>query len=143
MSKVKTNNLELIIGYELLDLDIVNNDPWALANSVEIRISNNKDLLASFIDTDIGIVVGAVFDSLSDNSEYSFDTVVHKKYQGIKLGIKLIEFAMHNYLYEIKDIYPSSKLRLDVINPGLAVYLKYKYNLKVINKFGNHVILGD
>lgn len=141
-------NLQYIFEGEdgLLDMDIVNNDPWALAQREGITILSNKDLYASVVDMDEGIVVGALFtsvDSFDGGMDYSFDTVVDKRYQNQGIGRELIKIGMNNY-EELKDAYGDELvLMLDVVNEGIVPHLEREYGLHVLERDGGHFIMGS
>jgi len=142
-------NLEFYTAEDLLELEIVNNDPWALGQREGVTILSDKELLAGYIDADEGMVVGAVFNSISqtededgnDYSAYSFDTVVDHRYQGQGLGTNLIAYAMDEF-NQAQDCYPDLKLELDVINPGIISFLERTYGVKVIREERGHYIMG-
>ncbi|MFA5132649.1 MAG: GNAT family N-acetyltransferase [Candidatus Paceibacterota bacterium] len=149
MTKIRVyanqEDLQLVFGDELFGMDILNNDPWALAQLSDINILSNKELLASFVDVNFegegGVVVAAIFDAY-DGESYDFDTVVHPKYQGRGLGTQLIEIAMDRFKSEILEMNPDAKLHLDVVNPGMVDFLKTKYGLEVKEEVGSHIIMG-
>jgi len=138
-------DLELLIGEEAEELlyrdDLVNNDPWALAQSVGITILSDKDLYAVFVDNDEGIVAAALFTSYYDH-KYSFDTVVGKKYQGMGLGSQLIDLAMEEFKW-IESDDPEAILELDVVNERIVPFLERKYDLKIKKTEGGHIIMGS
>ena len=136
-----SDTIKLVFGDELFDLDLVNNDPWALANQCEIRISGDKELLASFIVSEDGFVVAAVFDSLIVDC-YSFDVVVDRRYRKTGLGKELIDIAMDKFK-SIQEDDQEATLFLDVINPILVPYLMKKYDLVVSSKLNDRTILSD
>ena len=146
-SEENKDSITLVHGDELFDMDIVNNDPWSLANRHEVRISSDKELLASYVDLEEGIVIAAVFDSFSLRY-YSFDVVVDRRYQRIGLGKKLIDIAMQKF-YELQDDCDDcddcrkTTLLLHVINPVLVPYLIKEYDLVVTNEFNNESIMSD
>jgi len=141
--RVIAERLEYIWGDDLLDeenLPLVNNDPWALANSVGITILSDKNLLASIVDHDESRVIAAVFNSVTPE-EYGFDTVVDSKYQRRGLGKALIQIAMDEYA-SLQDAYPDLKLNLDVVNQDIIPFLESTYNLEVKTQDGSHYIMG-
>jgi GNAT superfamily N-acetyltransferase len=135
----ENKDLELIFGDALLDIPIVNNDPWALAQKVGVTVLSDKNLLASYVDYEEGRVIAAVFNS-TDPEHYSFDTVVDPKYQGQGLGTNLIQIAMDEY-ETLQEVYPELNIKLDVINPGIIPFLERTYNLEVTAIEGNHYIM--
>jgi ribosomal protein S18 acetylase RimI-like enzyme len=149
MTKIRVcanqEDLQLVFGDELFEMDILNNDPWALAQLSNINILSNKELLASFVDMNFagegGVVVAAIFDAF-DGESYDFDTVVHPKYQGKGLGTQLIEIAMDRFKSEILEMNPEATLHLDVVNPRMVDFLKSKYGLEVKEQIGGHILMG-
>ena len=144
-NKELNSSVELVFGDELFGLDIVNDDPWALANQVGITILSDKNLLASYVDYDFqgsgdGVVVAAVFDSY-DQEYYSFDTVVDKRYQSTGLGSSLIDIAMGTF-QDLQEAYPGMKLKLDVVNAKFTRFLERKYGLTIQEENGGHYIMG-
>lgn len=133
-------SIDFIFGDDLLDLDIVNNDPWALAQREGVTILSDKELLASAVDTDEGIVVGAVFNAVTPE-HYSFDTVVDHRYQHQGLGKQLIEIAMDEF-ENIKEAYPEIKLNLEIINPDIIPHLKSQYGLEILEEIPGRTFMG-
>jgi len=134
-------SLEFVFGDELLELEIVNNDPWALAQREGVTILSDKDLLASVVDTDEGMVIAAVFNA-ANPEHYSFDTVVDHRYQHQGLGKQLIEIAMGGF-EDMKEAYPDMKINLEVINPDIIPHLKNTYGLEVTEEIPGRTFLGN
>ena len=132
--------LEFLYGDELFEAEIVNNDPWALAQREGVNFLSDKELLASVVDTDAGMVVAAVANAVTPE-HYSFDTVVDHRYQHQGLGKQLIEIAMDEF-ENMKEAFPDIKLNLDIINPDIISHLETKYGLKVLEEMGSHTIMG-
>lgn len=124
----------------------INNDPWALANQVGVTILSDKDFVCGHVaETDEGkLLVSASFDSYNaGDSSYSFDTAVHRKYQGQGLGSELIDLAMLRFKNEILDMDPEAVLKLDVINKDIIPYLERAHGLTVQQEVGGHTIMGS
>ena len=110
---------ELFDADELEDLE---GDPWALADSVGVNILRNKDFRAGYQVG--GVVVAALFDDSNDPEEYSFDIVVSPQFQKLGLGKKLLKFALDSYS-ENKQAYGEDyKMKLDVVNPVMESMLR-------------------
>ncbi|MBU2527728.1 MAG: hypothetical protein KKC03_14115 [Bacteroidetes bacterium] len=140
-------NIQLIYGDDLLDSDDLNladNDSRALAARCEIRISSQKDLLASYVDLEEKIIIAAAFDFFV-LGYYSFDVVVDRRYRRMGLGKKLIDIAMQKF-YELQsdlDDFDKTTLLLHVVNPVLVPYLMREYDLVVTNEINSDTILSS
>lgn len=115
--------------YEIYDKAI------ELAKENGLNILSDKNLSAYVIENDQ--VIGALFDSVVNGNEYSFDIVIDKKYQNKGYGKSLVKYALDLY-NEYKEIYGENlELKLDVINPNMRNLLKKHFNFKDIQKIGN------
>jgi hypothetical protein len=137
--------IELMFADEILEGEgFINNDPWALANSSDIRISSNKEFFCGHVHTnseDGKLLVSALFIG-SDPESFSFDTVVHSLYRGFLLGPELTDVAIQEF-HNIQEAYPDIKLELEVVNPQVVDFLKRKYDLEVLKDLGNTKIMGS
>lgn len=102
-----------------------------------IHIDRNKNPLAVVIDQD-GKVYGGVYYSFDPSGdyhngktiyEYSFDVAVDPKERAFSMtGPRLIAYAMNFYEQEKNSYEGYTKIKLWVVNPRLADYLKDKYD---------------
>lgn len=144
--KRKAEQIELLWGEDLLDNEeLVNNDPWAMANRAGVTVLADKEFVCGHVDLappsgEGGIVVSALFTSYFDG-KFSFDVAVDHRYRGFMLGPTLTEIGMDQFR-EIQDMDPDAILELDVINPKVVPFLEREYGLKVLKEEGDHYIMG-
>lgn len=143
--KAYKEDVRLVWEDELFGLDLLNNDPWALASSVGVTILSDKDFLCGHVDFNFrgegGVIVSALFTGW-DGEKYSFDTVVHREYQGQGLGSELIEIGIGEF-EQYKESDPDAKMELDVINKDIISFLERKYGLEVKEQQGGHYIMAS
>lgn len=102
-----------------------------------IRILSNKELdIVYLVD---GNVAAGLWTSLV-NDEFSFDTIVGKQYRNQALGARMIKDGL-SLFKSLRFDDPNVTLRLDVVNYRLVEPLT-KIGLKVLDRVGNHTIMG-
>lgn len=105
----------------------------SLAYNLGIGITRDRQLKYVVFDQENeNLMVGALFTSL-ENNIFSFDIVVHKKYQRTGIGTYLTKIALEEYQNLAYD-YDGLKLKVDVINPVAKDMLIKKFNFRVIKK---------
>lgn len=102
-----------------------------------IHLDRNKSPLAAAVDQS-GKVYGGVYSSWTQGSEeheghkvyeYSFDVAVDPKERAFAMiGPRLIDYAMQSYEHEKEVNHPYTMIKLWVVNPRLAEYMKNKYH---------------
>lgn len=131
-------------------------EDWELAAQAEkifsmsgIRPSRDKDIsLVAIDDQNDDKVLGGVASSWTRDNDYgnsthtySFDVAVDPQARNASLvGPKLIDDAIKNYKSQSHD-YENSCMKLQVVNPKLAEYLKRKYQWDDESNVGTYTYL--
>ena len=126
-----------------IDVEVISVDPddyeaydeaRKLAVKEGINILKDKEIAYIVRDND-GRIIGAAFTSYDNSSkEYSFDVVVDSQHRRKGLGRALVEEVM-NVPYDIKEMDPSAKVVVDVVNPAMRRML-LQIGFKDIEKIG-------
>ena len=121
---VDADDVNLVKGIELQGMggDEDNHDhvgqAWDIAKNSGINILSDKDL--SNVALHGNKVVGATFASVDQpEGAYSWDTVVHPKYQGQGVGSKLLDAGASDFHWMAEGA-DTPHYDLDIVNPGMV-----------------------
>lgn len=107
-----------------------------IARDRNIGLTRDRNL--SFIARDEdGEIIGGAYTSL-ENDEYTFDVIVSREAEGKGIGSRLLDKVINPELsmgYDIYDIYPDLKVKVDVVNPSMKKMLE-KRGFKVDDRIG-------
>lgn len=116
-------------------------EAYTLASERGIGILRGKDVSNVAKDAN-GKVVGATFTEYNNaNGIYSFDIVVDESVEGQGVGTMLLEDAMYPP-YEIQEINPDVKTRVEVVNPVMQVMLENR-GFRVTKKLGPDSVIME
>jgi len=125
-----------------MNSDDVYEKAYSLAYNLGVGITRDRELKYVIFDKDNeNLLVGALFTSLEPSSlrtkdmTFSFDVVVHRKYQKTGIGTHLIEIAIREY-QSFANEFDGVRLRVDVINSIAKSLLSKKFNFRVIKRLG-------
>lgn len=84
-----------------------------------------------------GRCVGGLYEGITNGDTFSFDVIVDKQHRRQGIGAKFISIALSNF----QDLPKNYKLELKVVNAHLINHLQ-KHGLKIIEKTGQHILMG-
>ena len=109
-----------------------------IARDRNIGLTRDRNL--SFIARDEdGEIIGGAYTSL-ENDEYTFDVIISREAEGKGIGSRLLDKVINPELsmgYEIYDMYPDLKVKVDVVNPSMKKMLE-KRGFKVDDRIGQN-----
>lgn len=107
-----------------------------LARDRNIGLTRDRNLSLIARDEN-GEIIGGAYTSL-ENDEYTFDVIVSREAEGKGVGSKLLDKVINPELsmgFDIYDIYPDLKVKVDVVNPSMKKMLE-KRGFEVKDRIG-------
>jgi GNAT superfamily N-acetyltransferase len=105
-----------------------------IAKERDLGVTRDRELATVARDENGNVIGGAYTAYDNETGEYTFDVVVSKEAEGSGVGSKLLDSVIE-IPYEISDMNPKAKVKVDVVNPQMQAMLE-KRGFEVTAKTG-------